>query len=177
MVIFEDKKVLVFDECKFMANLLHTMLLAFDVGQVIVCTTIKEAKYNLKHNSFDCVFCDWSAWPEPKLECLKYIRSPDNIEDPSVPVIICTGFTTLPQILIARDHGCNEIITKPIAPSNVFDKLYSALDNTREFILNDSYAGPDRRRKKDEYSGEERRADRRLPQTEIDNVLSEKQHE
>ena len=108
---------------------------------------------------------------------MKYIRSPDNIEDPSVPVIICTGFTTLPQILIARDHGCNEIITKPIAPSNVFDKLYSTLNNTREFILNDSYAGPDRRRKKGDFSGEDRRSDRSLPQNEIDNILSENNDE
>lgn len=61
MTIFTNKKILIFDECKFMANLLHTMLVCFDIGQVIVCTSLKEAKYNLENNTFDCVFCDWSS--------------------------------------------------------------------------------------------------------------------
>lgn len=99
------------------------------------------------------------------------------MEDPSTPVIVCTGKTTMPDVMIARDKGCNEIVTKPIAPSNVFDKLYSTLNNTREFILNESYAGPDRRRKKGDFSGEDRRSDRSLPQNEIDNILSEKDDE
>tara|TARA_R110002094_G_scaffold221402_1_gene195880 strand:- start:63 stop:524 length:462 start_codon:yes stop_codon:yes gene_type:complete len=134
MTIFTEKRILIFDECIFMGRLLGSIIGAFNVGQLTICNTWKDAEYHIKEIKYDCIFCDWSKWPDPELECLKFVRYSGSANDPSTPVIIATGFTSLPQIIAARDIGATEIISKPIAPSHVFDKLYNSLYNTREFL-------------------------------------------
>lgn len=172
MFIFNDKKVLIYDESKFMGRLLHTVLTTFGIGYLTVCHTLEEAKYHIKEIKYDCIFCDWSGWPTPELECLQYTRFSGSANDPSTPVIVCTGQTTLRQILDCRDSGCTEILAKPISPTHVFDKLYSALYKPREFVAIDAYTGPDRSRFKNVFSGIERRCDQMLAQDEIDLILA-----
>jgi len=173
MTIFTDKHILIYDENIFMGGLLGTIIKAFDVGQITICHEWKEAEYYIKNIKLDCILCDWSNWPNPELKCLQYVRYSEKVNDNSTPIIIVTGFTSLPKIIEARDYGATEIITKPIAPNHVFEKLYNSIFNVREFLVLEQFTGPDRRRKEDNYKGEERRIGANLNQDEIDEVLTQ----
>lgn len=174
MTIFLDKKILIFDENPFMGGLLYSIVSGFNVGHLTICQTWADAKYYIKEIKFDCIFTDWSNSPEIELECLNYIRFSGRSNDPSTPVIIVTGHTALPNIVECRDSGCTEIVVKPISPAHVFDKLYAAIYNSREFIVLEKYTGPDRRRKTGDYRGYERRSDTSLDQNDIDRILAGK---
>ncbi len=177
MSLFSGNKILIFDECKFMANLLFEIISSFEVGQLIVCNTLKDAKYYVNSMRFDCVFSDWNGWPEPELGLLQHIRYSGEANDPSVPIIVFTAQTTIHSIIKARDYGCSEVVTKPVSPSNVFDKIYASIFKNRQFIAVDSYTGPDRRRNSGNFNGIERRTDRSLQQAEIDSLLAGEVHE
>ncbi len=171
MTLFIDKRILIFDENVFMGNLLQSIISAFGVGQLTVCRKWDEAKFYIKEIKYDCIFCDWSNWPDAELECLNYVRSSGQANDPTTPVIIISGNTALQNVLACRDMGCTEIVLKPISPVHVFDKLYAALFNPREFIVLENYTGPDRRRKKGNYAGFDRRSEVSLGQSDIDRLL------
>lgn len=173
MNIYSDHHVIIFDDDDFTARLLETVLLSIGVGKVSVHQNLDETKQYLTNYSVDCVMMEWLGWESPSLEFLEFIRTSGKAANPMVPVIMCTGHTDLDHIVQARDAGANEVVAKPISPNQVFDKLYSALFKTREFISDDAFTGPDRRRHSREYQGEERRAGAALSQSDIDKVMVE----
>ncbi|MFQ5533434.1 MAG: hypothetical protein ACE5EM_01240 [Sphingomonadales bacterium] len=73
------------------------------------------------------------------------------------------------QIIAARDAGITEIVTKPISPASVFDKMYLSIATPRPFISLDVYTGPDRRRVRSTYHDVDRRSGGgKLTQAKID---------
>lgn len=173
MNIYSDHHVIVFDDDAFTAKLLETVLVSIGVGKVSVHHNLDEAKQYLMSYTVDCVMMEWLGWKKPSLEFLEFIRTSGKVADPMVPVIMCTGHTDHGHIVRARDAGANEVVAKPISPNQVFDKLYSALFKAREFISDDAFTGPDRRRHSREYQGEERRTGEALSQSDIDQVMVE----
>lgn len=173
MSIFNDKHLLIYDDCEFMGRSLHCILSAFEIGQLTICHDWKDAEYYIKKIKYDCIISDWSGWPDPELKCLEYVRYSGKANDPSTPVVLCTGKTTLPDVVESRDKGCTEIITKPISPSHVFDKIYAAIYKPRKFVVLENFTGPDRRRVLYErYTGLERRSDVALGPSDIDRLLA-----
>lgn len=172
MSMFQKNRILIFDECAFTGRLLYSILLAFEVEQIDICHDLEKAKEYIKDTKFDCIFCDWSGWPDPEPAFLEFVRMSDSSIDPMAPTIIITGQTTKKNVLKSRDLGCTEIIAKPVSTTQVFDKLYSALYSPRTFIEHEVYTGPDRRRRNAyDHAGVERRLETTLSQTEIDNLL------
>ncbi len=172
MTMFQKHRILIFDECVFTGRLLYSILLAFEVEQIEICHDLEKAKNFIKDTKFDCIFCDWSGWPDPEPACLEFVRMSDSSIDPTVPIIVFSGQTTKSNVLKSRDLGCTEIIAKPVSTTQVFDKLYSAIYAPRSFIAHEVYTGPDRRRRNgDDHAGLERRAESTLSQIEIDKLL------
>ena len=56
----------------------------------------------------------------------------------------------------ARDHGVSEYLAKPITATGVYYRIRSLIENNRPFIRPDFF-GPDRRRRRREFEGPERR--------------------
>ena len=57
--------------------------------------------------------------------------------------------TDIDTIIMARDTGVTEVISKPFSPDQVFQKLENAINNPRAFIDVEEYVGPNRRRHRD----------------------------
>ena len=172
--MFSSSNILVYDEDAFMGKLLENVLESFGVMRITRVENLEEAKVILSKMDFSAVFMDWRGYQKPSLEFLSYIRLHGEVSNPRIPVIIVTAHTAMQRVLYARDKGATEVLAKPIAPSHVFDKLYSAIYSERKFIDLDEYVGPDRRRNKEEgYHGYDRRKDMSLAQAEIDKVMSD----
>lgn len=64
-----------------------------------------------------------------------------------VPIIMLTGHSDLQRVQEARDSGVNEFMAKPVAAKDILKRLEVIVGHLRPFVDNDSYFGPDRRRK------------------------------
>lgn len=174
MNIYSDHHIMIFDDDTFTAKLLETVLLSLGVGKVSLIQNLDEAKQYLTNYSVDCVMMEWVGWEKPSLEFLNFIRKSGKAANPEVPIIMCTGHTDYGHIIKARDAGANEVVAKPISPNHVFEKLYSSLYKVRDFIADDAFTGPDRRRHSTDFQGDDRRADASMSQSAIDQVMVEK---
>ena len=89
---------------------------------------------------------------------LETLRSMAECDNCHVPVIMMSTAPDSARIAAARDAGITEFLRKPFAAQHLATRLESILAAPRQFIANDAYAGPDRRRKKLETKGPERRS-------------------
>ncbi len=60
----------------------------------------------------------------------------------------------------ARDAGVNEFIAKPVSVKTMMSRLVAVIEHPRPYVRTNSYFGPCRRRRGEEYRGPERRADK-----------------
>jgi CheY-like chemotaxis protein len=90
------------------------------------------------------------------------VRSKNPRFNPSIPIIMITSFGTKKCLMAARDAGVDEFLAKPFTTLAVAERIDSAINMQRSFIVSDNYIGPCRRRKVDPIlSGLKRReADR-----------------
>ena len=174
MGLFKESHVMIFDDDIFMSKLIESVLISFDVGTISVVNDPEEARMYVRSNSIDGVILEWIDWDNPNLDFLDYIRKSGKVKNSKIPVIMCTGHTDYPQIIKARDAGANEVVAKPIIPAQIFDKLYNAVFKQREFISAETFTGPDRRRHSGPYEGEDRRAGQAMAQSDIDQLMVEK---
>lgn len=86
-----------------------------------------------------------------------------------LPVIALTAYATRAQILLMRNAGATEILSKPISSGLLLARLEEALTRPRAFIESALYTGPDRRRPgATAHDGPRRRADDKRDTLEID---------
>ena len=60
---------------------------------------------------------------------------------------------------IARDAGVNDFIAKPVSADSLHKRLARLVENPQEFVENDAYFGPDRRRRDLDTSKDRRSED------------------
>jgi hypothetical protein len=66
-----------------------------------------------------------------------------------VPIIMMTGYGSSSKISNARDVGVTEFLIKPFSAHDISKRIMHIISSPRDFIVTDNFAGPDRRRKKD----------------------------
>jgi DNA-binding response OmpR family regulator len=75
-----------------------------------------------------------------------------------VPIIMLTGHSDKKRVMIARDAGITEFLTKPISAKSLYERILNVVLRPRPFVKTKTYFGPDRRRNVNpNYSGVERR--------------------
>lgn len=171
---FIQRSVLIVDQDGFTARLMNQVLLSFEFEHIYLATRLDKAIELIQSAKVDIVLCDWLINEENGLEFIDFIRRDPESKNRDVPIIMYTGYTELARIILARDAGVSEILAKPIAPHQVMKKLDIALFSERKFVKNDAYVGPDRRRRKNNFNGDDRRGKIGLEQDQIDTVMSEK---
>lgn len=157
---FNDKKILLVDSDRYIANIIRSILETFEVNRVSMASSNKEGLNLLEKNNYNCIFIDNMMHDSHGLELIKQIRTSTMEHIRKTPVILCTAFTGLHTVLQARDAGVTEILAKPVSPKQIMQKLDNALFNEREFIISERFLGPDRRRRLREARGH---TDRRAP--------------
>lgn len=158
-------RVLIADDFPFMAELMSSMMREFGVGHVLLANDGQEAKemlvmFNSDPGSqmhIDLVILDWLMPNMDGIETLKWIRGArwDNIK--FLPVIMCSGYASEDVIFESRDNGANEALVKPISAEKLANRILHIIDKPRPFIKAPNFFGPDRRRKVEEFSGDEKR--------------------
>ena len=74
------------------------------------------------------------------------------------PVILITGYSSIPRVNEARNAGVTEFLVKPFTAADISKRISHVINSPRDFVQAREYFGPDRRRRKgDDYSGPKRR--------------------
>jgi len=172
-VDFGEVAVLVVDDDQYMRQLIGHMLRAFDVGTIFHANNAKDAFQKIRLSRVDCLIVDWLMPGMSGIEFVLMVRTSPQSPKPDIPLILCTGHTDRDRVEEGRDAGVSEVLTKPLSPKSLFDKLEAAIFKPRPFIITPGYTGPCRRRRGNvKYDGIERRMNKGLRQNDIDSLLS-----
>jgi DNA-binding response OmpR family regulator len=143
------------------------MLKIFGVGEIMACSNVNEAKDLLTAISaskrsrylkaIDIVLLDWLMPGDTGDVLLQWLRKNPHDSLRFLPVIVVSGYTTEYIAARARDLGAHETLVKPISGTGLASRICAVIENPRPFIKAPGFFGPDRRRKKDDYNGVERR--------------------
>lgn len=163
----ENLSVLIVEDSYSMLDLMSSMLKAFGVGEIMVCTsaaeareliTLTQARYQSKHaTGIDVVLTDWLMPRESGLNLIQWIRSHREDSIKFMPIILVSGYTSEAVLEQARDNGANEALVKPLSSKTLAQRICNVIDYPRPFVESPTYFGPDRRRHEEPYQGVERR--------------------
>lgn len=150
---------LIVDDNEFMKRLLRELLWAMDCSpdNIRFASNGRDALQVLRDYPIDVVICDINMRPMNGKEFTAYVRTAPASPDPHVPIIVCTGHADLKHICGARDAGANEILSKPITVSSIYERIRAIVEKPRPFVRSDTYYGPDRRRQERPFDGSDRR--------------------
>lgn len=163
--------VLVVDDDPFSLKLTAQVLLAFGVRSRFQCRSVSEAAEILETHPIDLMVVDADMPEQDGYSFVRQVRTSGSDPNAYVPVVMLASHTRRSQVSGARDCGANIIITKPISPIMMLDRILWIARYPRQFLHTDSYAGPDRRLTVSEPRGsDERRADMRARDRSVDSV-------
>jgi CheY-like chemotaxis protein len=146
-----DIHVLVVDDNKQMRILVRCLLRAGGISKVTDVETGAEALDVMRRQVIDLVIVDWRMAPLDGLAFTSMVRRDPASPNPFVPILMLTAHTELSRVAAARDAGVSGFVRKPVSARLLFDRISSALTDTRMFVRTDTFFGPDRRFSQDPY--------------------------
>ena len=149
--------ILILEKQSLMQSLMKQVFREFRVAKLNITSNPYEAFQILQQVPADIILCDWS-YDLDGLEFLRQVRSDPDSPNPFVPVVMVTAHSELHHVIRARDAGMTEFLAKPVSASSIYARLCAVIDSTRPFVRTTSFFGPDRRRRKAQFDGPERRA-------------------
>lgn len=162
MTSLSDLHLLIVDDNEQMRFLLRCLLRAGGVTRISEAETAGEAFDILRATPISLVLVDWKMKPIDGLEFTQMLRWQNDSPNPYAPILMLTAHTEASRVAAARDAGVTGFVKKPISARVLFERLTTALTDTRSFIRSGDFFGPDRRRMQAPgYVGPLRRADDR----------------
>lgn len=150
--------------------LLRDVLHGLGCETVLDCGRVRDAVAAIESEHPNVMFIDWSKQIDA-IEFLRLLRARANPHR-FLPVVVMTAYASLDHIATARDSGANEIMVRPWSQQMVQSRLRSIVEHPRLYIQGGGFFGPDRRRRRLNFLGLERRrhenwqaADRRRGET------------
>jgi CheY-like chemotaxis protein len=158
-VRFDLLKILMVDDNHHMRILIGEILRAVGVKHLVEAADGAEALQVLRREDVDIVMTDLAMQPLDGIDFCRLVRNSPDSPCPMIPIIMITGHSTMRRIGEARDVGANEFLAKPITARGVIHRITEIVEHPRQYIRNEDYFGPDRRRRADPYyRGPKRRA-------------------
>jgi two-component system, chemotaxis family, chemotaxis protein CheY len=148
--------VLVVEKHNSMRNIVKRVLSELGVKAVRDTPDPEMAFKAICSNPADLILTDWAPGLDG-MTLLQKLRRDPRSPDPFVPVIVVTANTELRHIYVARDHGMTEYLAKPISAKLIYSRIRSIIERKRYFVRNRTFFGPDRRRRRLEFDGPDRR--------------------
>jgi two-component system, chemotaxis family, chemotaxis protein CheY len=158
----EGLNVLIVDDHALVRQIVTEVLRSAGVTTLREAADANAAWDEIKIKVPDIAIIDLSM-PHDGMQLLNRIRRDPTSPDRELPVIVLTGHSDRRRVTGARDGGATEIVAKPVAIATLLQKVAAVIDRPRPFVMERSFVGPDRRRRKGnaDYSGPRRRANER----------------
>jgi CheY-like chemotaxis protein len=154
---FAKLDVLVCDPNQHMGTLIGQMLRHLKVHAVEEVQSTNAALSSLTNRKFGLILLDDLIGPTDSVELVRALRAKEAGLNRTTPVVMMSSAPEAARILAARDAGVTEFLRKPFAAVHVESRLNSIFGAPRKFVEGGAYKGPDRRRRKTEFKGDDRR--------------------
>ena len=148
--------VLILEQQSLMRDLMKQVFREFKVKNVHITDDIDAAFQIFCEADIDLILTDWSHGIDG-MAFLKNVRLHDDSPNPYVPVIVVTANTEIDHVFVARDTGMSEYLAKPVSANLIYSWICATIDSTRPFVRAGGFFGPDRRRRRSAYQGNDRR--------------------
>lgn len=159
---FDRLKVLIVDDNAHMRSIIAAVLKGIGVRDIREAADGTDALRALREWPADLAIVDYRMEPMDGLAFTQIIRQDPSSPNVYLPIIMVTGYSDMHRVMGAREAGVTELIVKPVTAEAVISRMDAVIFRPRPFARTETYFGPSRRRRKEgEYSGPERRADRR----------------
>lgn len=164
---FDRVNVLLAEDSPFIRSLLVNCLKVLGVGNVYAVEhggdaihflqRVKNEPMKIGVQNIDIVISNWDMHPIDGMMFLRWVRRHKDSPDRFVPFMLITSYTEPERILQAREMGVTDMLAKPFTIKHIGEKLVSIIERPRQFVHTSTFFGPDRRRRKLEFKGPERR--------------------
>jgi CheY-like chemotaxis protein len=141
----ERATVLVLDDNGASLDILSQVVSGFGVKQLHRAENVMDAQALIHTRTFDLIISDVQMPVTDGIEFIEWLRREGGETNRYIPVILVTGHTRMSQIFKIRDSGANYVVTKPITPKVLLERVFWVAREERNFIECDSFIGPDRR--------------------------------
>jgi len=129
-------------------DILGQMFIGFAVRAIRKCLTPQEAEDIITSGVlFDLIVVDGDLPNGGGYDFIQKIRRMESNDNRLAPMMLLSGHTVQSAISRARDCGANFVVAKPITPKAMFDRVMWLAREERQFVVSDTYVGPDRRHK------------------------------
>lgn len=120
------------------------ILKGFGVASVLRCETVEEAEKLARVKTIDVIIIDPSIGGGAGYSFISTLR---HSTGPSayVPVILISGHVRHSDVARARNTGANFVVTKPLSPAVLLQRILWIARDKRPFVEVGDYIGPDRR--------------------------------
>ncbi len=156
---FKNVRILIVESSPELFDLFRAVLKMFTVPErnVDSAYSMEEGFEKFADGNHDMVIIDWMQTPDRGIELAKQIRMSARSPNPFVPIIMTAGSGHAARVMRARDAGVSEYLVKPFTAKNLAKKIERVVEAPRQFVVSDTYVGPDRRVGRGGYQGAERR--------------------
>lgn len=158
--------ILLVEDNIYVRNTLEDLLRHFQFGRISTADNGEDVIDYLKSMNMaqnpgpDIILSDLVMTPINGLLLLRWARSAKESPNRMVPFIMLSGAADREYVNSARDLGVTEFLAKPFSATSVYERVLEVIDYPRQFVTTQKYFGPDRRRKSEGPTGEERREKR-----------------
>jgi len=140
----QARALIVDDNCQS-ADILAGVLTSFGLRNISRRASAREAQEELEFRPADLILTNAHLPEMDGYDLVRWLRRDGGGANRMTPVIIVTAHTRRAHVEKARDCGANFIITKPISPAVMLERILWVAQSDRLFIECGSYVGPDRR--------------------------------
>jgi CheY-like chemotaxis protein len=129
-------------------DILGQVFIGFGVKAIRKCLSLNDADDCIKQGIlFDLIIVDCDMPGAAGFDFVTRLRRMEDNDNRLTPIMLVSGHTVPSSISKARDCGANFVVAKPITPKTMFDRVMWLAREERQFVVTDTYAGPDRRHK------------------------------
>lgn len=138
-------EVLLLDETLEGLAILNQITSAFGLRRAHHCRSIEEAKREALEGPLDLILIGANGQDAGSYDFIRWLRRSGLEPNAFTPTILISGHTRLNNVQRARDCGANYIVTRPVSPEVLLERILWVAREKRPFIACSSYVGPDRR--------------------------------
>ncbi|MEE8393311.1 MAG: response regulator [Rhodospirillales bacterium] len=146
---FERLNILLVEDNSYVRNILHDLLIQLRFGRVTTATDGTDAiefLKTIKPGGLDIIISDYVMSPIDGLLLLRWVRASKESPNRFMPFIMLSGAADYEYVNASRDMGVTEFLAKPFSSLAVSKRLLEVIDYPRQFIVTQTYYGPERRR-------------------------------
>lgn len=102
-------KILIVEDDSILCDLLREYLQQLQHERVETCTSAHEALVAIKQETYDCAFVDLRLPDMDGIQLVGILKT----EDPSLPVVMMSGYPTMSSTIQAMRKGASDFLPKP----------------------------------------------------------------